>query len=674
MRSLTEKFRLLFPEISPGGHCCGHGHMSLQALLTGQIGLFNKRIKDIRFGIRKIMDAAVHDRIPFRLSDLKEICVGFGIDKEIEKEFPQAFQISAIKKIAQENSATNSGNQTIFRQKFFELVQKIDQAQLIPFLEKTFNSGISAEEFSGAELKQQMFLAWIIREKMIDSFKRRVLKQNQDILSERLKQEIAKRLADFDLLYPYVQNLIELETFYTNIALHHVPQAFTKLFSEDQAPITQELGLMFPLLSPIKLDNEQNEAGIVKLKSFSSRFNLYKLTLYFENLYQSIQTALSEQESWRDKSSLPFGLMLAIETHVFTIGFNPKTNNWIVINTGHPYEVERKDIAREILSLGPNLETFDIKSTNNRMTIAYNASKDQWYCIRSWRNPNPQPEQYPEFQQLALALSQSNALANLDLHINLHLQFYATNFDKKVCAEIVKNWWEKKEIQKAHAYHLSDIKAERVDDIYQHSLLYFVCRIGDLEILKDFLAHGADVNKEEKNCQSPFIAAISSGRLEVVKYLLQTQKAQATKKYADQSTPILYAIFNNFEPIVKLLLSYGANPNEKFLTKNLEFIPVNREQISILEFAIFKGMHEMVITLLRAGAHTDLPRCQHLEESDLLKLTKDKKMTEIIKRAYLHYPLQREILRLFASKKRLNLAEDSSPRKERLTDSVIHFK
>ena len=85
------------------------------------------------------------------------------------------------------------------------------------------------------------------------------------------------------------------------------------------------------------------------------------------------------------------------------------------------------------------------------------------------------------------------------------------------------------------------------------------CSNGNLEIIKYLLEKGCDINKPDEDGVVPLIDAINSGRLSVVKFLIQ-HKADFVYEN-DNFTPLIEAAACGYIDIVKYLLSLGVDVN-----------------------------------------------------------------------------------------------------------------
>lgn len=118
--------------------------------------------------------------------------------------------------------------------------------------------------------------------------------------------------------------------------------------------------------------------------------------------------------------------------------------------------------------------------------------------------------------------------------------------------------------------------------------LHVASRVGNLDIVKRLVDLGADVNVSGGTFETgPLKTAISSGHVEVVKYLL-SQGANVDLSEPFQN-PLFSAIYNGRLDIVKLLIDHGIDTSVKYTgenMKNMDALAYARElgQQEIAEF------------------------------------------------------------------------------------------
>ena len=115
---------------------------------------------------------------------------------------------------------------------------------------------------------------------------------------------------------------------------------------------------------------------------------------------------------------------------------------------------------------------------------------------------------------------------------------------------------------------------------------------GDIEIVKQHLAVGADVELKCVNCGGTVLGhAVSGGHIEIVELLI-SKSADVNTKFDDNgATPLHLAAVSGHKEIVELLIDAGAYANAK---ADGELTP--------LHFAADKGHKEVVELLIAKGA------------------------------------------------------------------------
>ena len=117
-------------------------------------------------------------------------------------------------------------------------------------------------------------------------------------------------------------------------------------------------------------------------------------------------------------------------------------------------------------------------------------------------------------------------------------------------------------------------------------------RDGDIEVVKQHLAAGADVNTKDDHEYTPLHWAAMEGRREVAELLI-SQGANVNAKSRTGSTPLQYAAFDRCKEIAELLIAAGADVNAS-----------SKNGSTLLDFAI-SGYQFKIVDLLRknGGKH-----------------------------------------------------------------------
>lgn len=98
--------------------------------------------------------------------------------------------------------------------------------------------------------------------------------------------------------------------------------------------------------------------------------------------------------------------------------------------------------------------------------------------------------------------------------------------------------------------------------ITQDQKVIFAARSGNLKLLKDRIALGGSVNVYDPKHGSALIAAINSGHIDVVSYLIENG-ADVNYEHHDGIGPLEVALRHPIPEIVKLLVWSGAKLKKK---------------------------------------------------------------------------------------------------------------
>ena len=117
----------------------------------------------------------------------------------------------------------------------------------------------------------------------------------------------------------------------------------------------------------------------------------------------------------------------------------------------------------------------------------------------------------------------------------------------------------------------------------------------DVEMVKELIQAGADIEGRDKDGETPLIWASSYGHLEIVQELIQAG-ADVNAKDNDACTPLIWASSRGHLAVVQELIKSGANVNA----------PIGLIAIIV---AHFNGQHEIVDELdkhVPIAANSDL--------------------------------------------------------------------
>lgn len=118
--------------------------------------------------------------------------------------------------------------------------------------------------------------------------------------------------------------------------------------------------------------------------------------------------------------------------------------------------------------------------------------------------------------------------------------------------------------------------------------LHVASRVGNLDMVKRLVELGADINMAAGTYEAgPLITAISSGYIEIVKYLLSLGvKIDLSEPFRN---PIFVAIYDGRLDIVKLLIEHDVDTTVKYTGENMKDMDAlalarERNQLEIAEF------------------------------------------------------------------------------------------
>lgn len=112
---------------------------------------------------------------------------------------------------------------------------------------------------------------------------------------------------------------------------------------------------------------------------------------------------------------------------------------------------------------------------------------------------------------------------------------------------------------------------------------------GNFELMRFFLAHGADINKINANGESALVLAAWRGNLEVVKWLLE--RGARINAPDRQWSALHYAAFSGHAEVVDYLIEQGADINARSTNGS-----------SVLMMAIYEGQQKIARQLIERGA------------------------------------------------------------------------
>ena len=89
-------------------------------------------------------------------------------------------------------------------------------------------------------------------------------------------------------------------------------------------------------------------------------------------------------------------------------------------------------------------------------------------------------------------------------------------------------------------------------------------KTGNIEVVKQHLVNGADVNAKDWGGYTPLHMAVQNLNIEIAKLLIANgSNVNAITKFG-KNTPLFYAVQKRSHEMVKILLDAGAKPNTSF--------------------------------------------------------------------------------------------------------------
>ena len=121
--------------------------------------------------------------------------------------------------------------------------------------------------------------------------------------------------------------------------------------------------------------------------------------------------------------------------------------------------------------------------------------------------------------------------------------------------------------------------------------LHQAVRSGDLDVVKELVGRGEDVNDRDTMGATPLHDAAWSGRLEIAAFLLERGADVRAKHAEGGSEPLAYAVIKNNREMAELLLSKGADVKA-----------VDKSGATPLHLAADRGYREIAELLIAKGA------------------------------------------------------------------------
>ncbi|MDR3503365.1 MAG: ankyrin repeat domain-containing protein [Legionella sp.] len=110
-------------------------------------------------------------------------------------------------------------------------------------------------------------------------------------------------------------------------------------------------------------------------------------------------------------------------------------------------------------------------------------------------------------------------------------------------------------LENLHAQHPITSEQAKIHDHLNTGLLFFACRHGHLDVVKDILKYpDALVNATSPNNETPLLIACAKGYLEIVQELLKHPDTAVNESNVKKQTPLLFACVKKYTGIVRALL------------------------------------------------------------------------------------------------------------------------
>lgn len=296
--------------------------------------------------------------------------------------------------------------------------------------------------------------------------------------------------------------LLSANGFFDSIAVHQAPDEYQKLFPKGKQVYNQELLSSASIVLPEALEKQ---GGIANIDSFCGAYTVKEIHQMLTSLRSTLKTA---------NIQFPVGLVLCSYNHAFTIGLDPKSNKWMLIeaDTGPTHWMGDYCLARKINSL----------FSKNNFTI-------------------------------------------------FNTTIYTTGANQAAVTPIIQKWKTSLSFTGSHNNLRARIPHQDSDGA---TLLYVAAQNGQTETVRSLLASGANVNSASYNTPAPLYIAAYCGHTEIVKELLK-HGAFVHADYYTGISPLVAAAKHRHMDVVKILLDHGANLFE--IIRDVEVMKLLRE-------------------------------------------------------------------------------------------------
>jgi len=123
--------------------------------------------------------------------------------------------------------------------------------------------------------------------------------------------------------------------------------------------------------------------------------------------------------------------------------------------------------------------------------------------------------------------------------------------------------------------------------------LFLAIDMEDLDLVKDLMAEGLDVDSQDEDGETILMKAINYGTEDMVEYLLKVYKPDVNAVANDGSTALSLAVVQNDYQLARDLMKYGVDIN----------LPDKTGETPLIN-AVYSDSEDMVTFLVENGADT----------------------------------------------------------------------
>jgi len=284
----------------------------------------------------------------------------------------------------------------------------------------------------------------------------------------------------------------------------------------------------------------------------------------------------------------------------FEIGYDRNTNQFIIKNPKSDpvvsifrteifmisaiqkkLEESLNDLTREVDEKSSNRSNLNIELQHltHHIKIQYNKENETWTLFDEHHNPCGNTKNTNEITRWVMSeFLTFNNVSVYQIDVQSDIKSFSIRDEKidRIIRELDKNHWALSK----------NINKEKIlaCDRDGGTLLYLAAIDGNIDLIKQLIAAGADVNKATTKGYTPLGIASSAGWEDIVYLLLNNHAIYDTRA-------LIAAVKSGKKNIVEIFIKQGANINEQ----------VNSETTALVE-AAKNGHLEMVKWLLDKGA------------------------------------------------------------------------